>query len=74
MKNKIMNPLYYYYSFIHMCIHCLSHFSLLPPLPPSPPHPLPGETCSAQKEEERNSNIGGEFDLSPLYTCIEIPK
>jgi hypothetical protein len=31
----------YYYSFIHMCIHCLGHFSLLPRLPPS------GRTCSA---------------------------
>jgi hypothetical protein len=29
------------YSFIHMCIHCLGHFSPLPPAPLfSPPHPL----------------------------------
>jgi hypothetical protein len=28
------------YSFIHMCIHCLGHFSPLPLPPPSPPHPL----------------------------------
>jgi hypothetical protein len=28
-----------YYSFIHMCIHCLGHFSSLSPLPPSSPFP-----------------------------------
>jgi hypothetical protein len=40
----------FFYSFIHMCIHCLGHFTLLPPtptlpslppslpLPPTPPH------------------------------------
>jgi hypothetical protein len=31
----------YFYSFMHMCIHCLGHFSLLPPTPsfsPTPPH------------------------------------
>jgi hypothetical protein len=40
---------FFYYSFIHMCIHCLGHFSPLPPPPLSPPHPpsLPGRTCSA---------------------------
>jgi hypothetical protein len=38
-----------YYSFIHICIHYLSHSSPLPPTPPSPQHPplLPGRTCSA---------------------------
>jgi hypothetical protein len=39
---KILQPLFF--SFIHMCIQCLCHFSpnllLLPPGPPSPPHPL----------------------------------
>jgi hypothetical protein len=30
---------FYYYSFTHMCIRCLGHFSLLPPPPPSPPFP-----------------------------------
>jgi hypothetical protein len=30
---------FYYYSFIHMCIHCLGHFSLLPLPPPSSPPP-----------------------------------
>jgi hypothetical protein len=34
-------------SFIHMCIHCLGHFSPLVPSPPSPPSSLPGRTCSA---------------------------
>jgi hypothetical protein len=31
-------PLLFYYSFIHMCIHCLGHLSPLPPtpLPPTP--------------------------------------
>jgi hypothetical protein len=33
-------------SFIHMCIHCLSHFSPPAPLPPHPPSLL-GRTCSA---------------------------
>jgi hypothetical protein len=27
----------FYYSFIHMCIHCLGHFSPTPPSPPFPP-------------------------------------
>jgi hypothetical protein len=35
------------YSFIHTCIHCLGHFSSLPPLPPLLPASLPGRTCSA---------------------------
>jgi hypothetical protein len=26
-----------FFSFIHMCIHCLGHFSTLPPLPYIPP-------------------------------------
>jgi hypothetical protein len=30
----------FHYSFIHMCIHCLGHFSLLPLPPPSPPLPF----------------------------------
>jgi hypothetical protein len=30
---------YYYYSFIHMYVHFLGHFSTLPQLPPSPIHP-----------------------------------
>jgi hypothetical protein len=29
----------FYYSFIHMCVHCLGHFSLLPRPPPSPSLP-----------------------------------
>jgi hypothetical protein len=31
-----------FFSFIHMCIQCLSHFSPLPPSPPPllPPQPL----------------------------------
>jgi hypothetical protein len=28
---------FFFNSFIHMCIHCLGYFSLLPLLPPSPP-------------------------------------
>jgi hypothetical protein len=37
--------IFYYYSFIHMCICCLDHFFLLPlppPLPPLLPPSLPG--------------------------------
>jgi hypothetical protein len=38
----------FFYSFIHMCIHCLGHFSPLPPTSLSPSLPLlPGKTCSA---------------------------
>jgi hypothetical protein len=40
---------FYYYSFIHMCIHCLGHFCPLPPsltLSPFPPS-VPGRSCSA---------------------------
>jgi hypothetical protein len=33
---------FYYYSLIHMCIHCLGHFHPLPP-----PSSLLGRTCSA---------------------------
>jgi hypothetical protein len=38
-----------FYSFIHMCVHCLGHFSPLPPAPTlsSPTPSLPGRTCSA---------------------------
>jgi hypothetical protein len=38
-----------FYSFIHVCIHCLGDFSSLLPAPSlSPPPPmLPGRTCSA---------------------------
>jgi hypothetical protein len=44
--NKLIKKLHlfyfiFFYSFIHMCIHCLGHFSPLPPVPtPStqPPH------------------------------------
>jgi hypothetical protein len=41
--------LFYYYSFIHMCVHCLGHFSPTPLIPPSSPQSpsLPGRTCSA---------------------------
>jgi hypothetical protein len=37
------------YSFIHMCIHCLGHFSPLPPPLPFLPLPpsVPGRSCSA---------------------------
>jgi hypothetical protein len=37
------------YSFIHMCIHCLGHFSPLPPTPTRyPPSPsVVGRSCSA---------------------------
>jgi hypothetical protein len=41
-KNSIVYKYYIFfkkYSFIHMCIHCLGHFSPLPPFPPSPPFP-----------------------------------
>jgi hypothetical protein len=40
---------YIFYSFIHMCIHCLGHFFPLFPAPFHSPHPLqlPGRTCSA---------------------------
>jgi hypothetical protein len=36
-------------SFIHMCIHCMGHFSTLPPSPILNPFPLsvPGRSCSA---------------------------
>jgi hypothetical protein len=37
--------IYLYYSFIHMHIDCLGHFSLLPPPSPSP-RPLLGRTVS----------------------------
>jgi hypothetical protein len=32
--------LFFLYSFIHICIHCLGHFSPLPLTLPSPHHPL----------------------------------
>jgi hypothetical protein len=47
-----INPLLFFlfiYSFIHMCIHCLGHFSPLPPSPvlcPLSPS-VPGRNCSA---------------------------
>jgi hypothetical protein len=31
--------LFIFYSFIHMCIHCLGHFFTLPPSPTLPPLP-----------------------------------
>jgi hypothetical protein len=44
---SIILPLLFY-SFIHMCIHCLGHSSPCPPPTPFPPTPsLPGRTCSA---------------------------
>jgi hypothetical protein len=30
---------FFFFSFIHMCIQCLGHFSLLPPSPSLPPIP-----------------------------------
>jgi hypothetical protein len=33
--------LYFLYSFIHMCVHCLGHFSPPPALSPFPPPCLP---------------------------------
>jgi hypothetical protein len=36
---KPLHQPYFFYSFIHMCIHCLGHFSLLPLAPPSIPTP-----------------------------------
>jgi hypothetical protein len=45
----IFTTKFFYYSFIHMCIHCLGHFSPLPPsptlFPPSPPSSR--QSCSA---------------------------
>jgi hypothetical protein len=41
---------FFLYSFIHMCIHCLGHFSpilLTPSLSPHPTPSFPGRTCSA---------------------------
>jgi hypothetical protein len=32
---------YYFFSFIHMHIQCLGHFSPFPPTPPFTPHPHP---------------------------------
>jgi hypothetical protein len=55
LKKKVFSKvkrlyLFIFYSFIHMCIHCLGHFSPLPPAPP-PPSPshlplMPGRICS----------------------------
>jgi hypothetical protein len=41
--------IYLFISSIHMCIHCLGHFSPLPPAPHSLPFPpsLSGRICSA---------------------------
>jgi hypothetical protein len=39
-------PTFFYYSFIHMCLHCLGHFSLLPPSPPSPPASRQNQFCA----------------------------
>jgi hypothetical protein len=45
-------PKFYFFSFIHMCIQCLGHFSPLPPTPshtyPTPPS-LPHLLATTQK-------------------------
>jgi hypothetical protein len=62
----------YIYLFIHMCIHCLGHFSPLTPPPPRPsssplPLLLPRRTCSALfsnfVEEKTCATIG----LLPIF-------
>jgi hypothetical protein len=42
-------PFVYFYSFIHMCMHCLDHFCPLSPAPTLSPYTnsLQGRTCSA---------------------------
>jgi hypothetical protein len=48
LRESPFKLLFYFFIIIHMCIHCLGHFSPLPPPPPlpptqpppSPPHPL----------------------------------
>jgi hypothetical protein len=40
VNNLLCTSFYFiFYSFTHMCIHCLGHFSTLPPPPPSPSFP-----------------------------------
>jgi hypothetical protein len=46
-KKKFLS-LFFFWSFIHMCIHCLGHFSTLPHSPTLlPPFSVSGRSCSA---------------------------
>jgi hypothetical protein len=78
----ILTFLYFYFlnSFIHMCIHCLGHFSPLPPPPSSSPHhlSLPGRICSAlisnyvEKESIRNNKKDKVFLLVEIRIAIQL--
>jgi hypothetical protein len=71
----------FYFSFIHMCIQCLSHFSPLPPPPPtpslSPPTPLlPGRNYFALisdfvKESISNNRKDQGFLLVEIRIAVQ---
>jgi hypothetical protein len=68
----LYNISFFLHSFIHMCIHCLGHFSPLLPAPSlSPQHPsLLGRTCPALfsnfVEEKREDISNNKKDIAFL--------
>jgi hypothetical protein len=72
----LKNHSFFYYSFIHMCIHCLGHFSLLPLPPPStPPTSRQNLFCTFPqfhwRVEISNNKKDIEFLLVEIRTAIQ---
>jgi hypothetical protein len=74
-------PYYLFFSFIHLCIQCLGHFSPLPPSPCSLPSPLPllphyqAETIHIIFKQGRSTTPGEKGDTflnSKLQRILEI--
>jgi hypothetical protein len=66
----IWNRNFFYYSYIHMCIHCLGHFSPSPPPPPPSSHLLP-QNLSVNRNSEWDQLYSFLLETQKLRIIID---